>query len=582
MATYRFEIGGIDRTTSIEPGVSFDKNSGGRGNARFVTKDPGGTWKPDLNETFEVIRDDVSPEVVLWSGEITRITEREERTWPDASLFCDVACSDATAICDRRVVLRYYSELTGGTLADVASSLVADYLADDGYTYGGAPGVLVNGITFAAITLREAFDQLAAATGTSWIIGADKSVTFYTGAAPVSAAAVDLTDALANYIDVRITRAGSRQANRVYIRNNRNLGGTWTDTFSGNGVQTIFPTVMQLSAAPIVQVNGVDQYVVEFALIGSSPGYDWYWIQDGHGVIQNPADPELTGGDVLTVTYQSPLPYIAIAEDAASIAANGLIERVIEVVDYTDTATLDDLAARQLAELAAEPEEVEITTFVDEFEPGQLLTITTAVPSISGDYLIESVSAREEDQIQFRYSLRCASQAAPQAGRRSNPATYFREIIDATRRPMIDFPLLDSSPQESPAGGGAATSPADDGWYHGAMITDDPLAVGTSVMDAPFAVLVEADEKVVLEEALAVAQTAPTGTATFTVKRSTDGTSWSDVLVISISSGQRRSSYITSFLIDELNRGDELQVDVDAANGAQGVTIHLTGRITAV
>lgn len=560
---YRLEINGTDLSNKIEPGtVSYDMNAGGRGNARFQTRDAGGTWKPTKGDTFEIIRQDVSPERILWSGIVARVTEREARTWPNASLFCDVSCDDATAICDQRVVLRYYSELTGGTLNDVASDLVTDYLSDLGYTYSG-PAALLGGITFAAITLREAFNQLAAATGTSWMITAAKVVTFY-GAGGFGAASTQLTDAAENYIEAQITRLQSKHANRIYVRNNKDLGATWTDTFSGNGVNTMFPTVYQLPSAPVVKVNGVAQQVVEFAQIGSTPGYDFYWFQDGMGVIQNPLDMPLSSSDVLTVEYASPLPYIAIAESPASIATYGLIEEVVEVTDYTDKATLDAVALEQVMSRAPLPVEIEISTFVDGYEPGQLLHIETVVPPINGDYLIESVSGKEEDQLQFRYSLRCSTQAEPQASRRANPATYFREIVDATRKPM-PTPAMESD------------------WFHGAFIATDPLAVANNVMDTPFEVMVPTGFKVVLDEVHAVAMTAPSGSpATFRLKRSNDqGTSWDTVCTCNIPASTRHGDFITAFSVSDLARGDELQIDVTAANNAQGITVHIRGRVVA-
>lgn len=571
MLKYRLEIAGVDRSNKIEPGsVSFDMNAGGRGNAKFQTRDKGGTWKPTKGDTFEIIRQDVSPERILWSGVVGRVTEREARTWPNASLFCDVSCDDATAICDGRIVLRYYSELTGGTLGDVAYDLVADYLGDLGYTYSG-PVALLGGITFAAITLREAFDQLASATGTSWTITSAKVVKFY-GPGGAGAASISLTDAAENYIEARITRLQSRHANRVYVRNNKDLGAVWTDTFSGNGVNTMFPTVYQLPAAPVVKVNGTVQNVVEFAEIGSG-GYDFYWFQDGIGVVQNPESTPLGGGDVLEVSYASPLPYIAIAESPASIATYGLFEEVVEVTDYTDKATLDAIALERVMTMAPLPAEIEISTFVDGFEPGQLLTINTAVPEINDSYLIESVSASEEDQIQFRYALRCSSQSTPQASRRANPATYFREIIDSTRRPIE---MQDTSPA---SGSGSSRDNAN-------IIQEllaNPIAVGDRVMDTYGLVTAPSGYKHELVTARAIAKfppaSSPAGNCVLKPVYSTDdGATWQPFCTITIAGGDSESAEVTTFDVPALLNGWWIDLNVIETGFAGGVCVEIVTR----
>lgn len=432
---YRFVIDGVDRTGYLEPGVSFELNIDGGGSLSLVAKDKTGAWAPLVDEQIDVYDDSVSPSVKLFGGIVDQVSQVHIQT--TSAIFCEVKCIDYSGYCERRIVGRYFNLLYGGTSQNIANALATDYLADFGITYDlyGSFSTVVGEVTFNFVPVNEALDILARLAGAHWVVDEDKLLRLFTTTANYYAAPANLTDALANYVSARVSYSRGRFANRVIVKNSRDLLAMYTETWYGNGVQTMFYTSVNLRSAPIVTVNSVEKIVLEMAIAMASPvpTYDWYWIQDGVGVIQNPLATPLSGGaspDRIDISYPSKLPYVAIAEDLASIAAVGYFEKVVEAKDVETKAALDDIAASHLEARNDGLAAVEIVTRVDGFKPGQMVTVALDAPAVSGDFLVESVSAREVDITHFEYTLRLS-----QKGRRDkDPARFFETLIQMSRQ----------------------------------------------------------------------------------------------------------------------------------------------------
>jgi hypothetical protein len=191
----------------------------------------------------------------------------------------------------------------------------------------------------------------------------------------------------------------------------------------------IFETTYAQTVPPIVKVNGVAQAVVELAQIGSLP-FQFYYISGGIGVFRNQNLPALGGGDTVTIAYPSPLPYVAIAEDTASIADVGLLEAIVEGREIHDKAQLQEIADGALARGMEEAVEVEVETRVDGFEPGQLVTISTTQPLASGTFLIESVSSREVQREHFVHTIKASDR---QFQRSTAQHKFFGDLIERGR-----------------------------------------------------------------------------------------------------------------------------------------------------
>jgi hypothetical protein len=438
VSRYRVIIGGADRTNYVRvgapsgPGIGLDQSIGARSLASFTTLDRAGVWAPVFGQTVAIWDDAISPARLLFSGRVDRSTVRHIQG-ADA-LEAQVSCADASAIVETIVVIEFFPIGTYGMLHNVAAALTATYLGAQGYTFDSVNSInaYVGEITFSGVSLKTAFDTLAQIAACSWVITTDKVVKFFTLASGAVANPLAITDAAENYVSASITRTSSDFANRVYATSTIPITSDWTDTWTGNGWQTMFATLYSLAAAPVVKVNGVTQTVIESALLNTSPqpAYDWFWIAGGLGVFQNPADSPLTSGDTLTVTYPSPVGYVAMAESPYSQEAYGLIEKIVPNVYAEDQAALDAAAAAELDRVIVDTSKAEIVTREDGFEAGQIVTVDIAKPLISGTFMIENMTARELAQDAMEYTLRLSPKVVNRVSTRANPAEYIGRLIN--------------------------------------------------------------------------------------------------------------------------------------------------------
>lgn len=454
MSRYSVYIAGVDRTgyvrvgAPVGPGIALDGSIGARSTASFTTLDRSGVWSPVVGQSVDVYDDETSPSVLRFTGVVDRVTSRHIQG--AGALESSVSCADNSAVVESRVVVRFFRLLDYGMLDRIATALVEDYLGALGYTYDSTNSINaeVGEITFAGVSLKSALDTLAQITGSSWIITADKKLRYFRVEEGASSPPTAISDDLENYVSATVTTTTSTFANRVYATSGRTLTQDWTDTFTGNGVQTMFITVYNLAEAPTVRVNGVAQTLIESARLAESPqpAYDFYWILGGAGVFQNPTASPLTSADTLTVTYPSSLPYIALAESPYSQSIFGVFETLISNADATDRETLDAIAAAELERLCAFDADAEIVTREDGFAAGQTVYVDIATPPILGFYLIENMTAREIGQSGFEYTLRLTKRSRDRVSPRANPAEYFGRLINepaagGSAREVITFIL---------------------------------------------------------------------------------------------------------------------------------------------
>jgi len=163
-------------------------------------------------------------------------------------------------------------------------------------------------------------------------------------------------------------------------------------------------------------------------------GWAFYYINGNAGVFRNQTLPALSGVDTVVVLYPSPLPYVAMARNAASVAAEGLRQELIEVKDIDDRDQLQDMADAGLLRAVEEPVELEVVTRTGGFEPGQLLTVNTALPLVaSSTFLVESVHSSEVGQFHFLHMLKLSNTQYQQT---SGPNRFFGDLIARDRLTM--------------------------------------------------------------------------------------------------------------------------------------------------
>lgn len=554
-------IANVNRNDFLKPtGIRIDRQLNGADSCTLELQDWAEIYVPPLGAMVEIYQGTT----LRFSG-LAEETEEGDRSWGECKR--QIRAGGWKRILDRRIVFASYQ--AGYNLAGIVLDLLANLALGEGLTmrHVDAGPTFTEKIVFQGVTLAQAFDQLAVATGLDWYVDWDRDIhfsQFATNPAPFS-----ITDTSENWRRLRVRRNLRDYRNVQYVRNNTGLSPLRTDTFMGDGVIRFFVTRYPLWAAPAVTVDGVPKTVGE---LGVDSGKDWYWIgPSSYGVENLAPNAPLAAGSVLAVTYPSDFPNVVCIEDAAQIAAraaaeggNGRHEAIEDVSDVAEEATALTIAQGLLDRygVSGPPVDVEFETDTAGLEPGQVLTVAVTKPPVAGAFLIESISgvwipSANTARSLFRWQVRATSGWC-----QGDWKAVWARLADKARHPKpVEL--------ETHSWDLAETIPG---------ITPEPLTIGTDLANP---VIIQRSG--IVQSAMAAAKTAPTGQdAIIDIK--INGVSifragMANHLIIPDGSTavQTKTDFSAGILI--VNPGDVLTVDVEQVGSTvagQDLTVYLS------
>lgn len=436
---FTFFIAGVDRSAYVDvnqtPSGTSQITSGAT--ARFVTQDAsGGGWMPAEGDDVQIF-EGATP---VFFGSITRTVE--ERLIKTTVPRVTVTCGDATIKMANRVTNAFYSLDLWGSVYFIAPDLVQKHLTDLGITYVPQTSDLfpIGDQLFYCLPVSEALTQMAKAMNADWVVDLNKNLRFLSIATAI-ANANGFSDASGNWIEVQATRTLALEGNRIFAKSSAQLPQAQTDTFPGNpyGIYVMTYPPRDANLLPVIKVNGVQKIVVSYDDASSGVPYDFYRV--GTAVSMNGFHTPLSSSDTVTVTYPSPIPYVAVAEDAVDIAANGLKEVILECGNITSKAVLQEIADAALARLKARATQLMIATAGNvqgtalpaanrDWQPGQTVSVnftaSAGATPVVDTFLVDTVSWTIRDNV-LRFQTLTLVNAQYQ--RTANPAKWMADLI---------------------------------------------------------------------------------------------------------------------------------------------------------
>jgi hypothetical protein len=403
-------IAGVDRSAWIKIGIrrSMTLSGGSKATCELVVVN-----EPSRRSTY---RPEVGDEVILYErgtkffAGLIDTTEEYDYTGTSALNEITCRCVDYGALCDRRIIGWHYELWAGALATNIMDAIAVAKLADFGVRLAGATVNDNIGIqTYNWVTVTEAYNSIAQMVNGTWRIDFDKNLWLLSadGSSGYAAAPFNIAQNDGNWAEMRVERSASRKVNRQGVRNSQDLQVLWTDSFTGDGAQTIFVTMAQLKFKPIVRVDGVDQVVVGE---GETSG-TWDFLWEPFSVFAHVAP---AADAVIEVLYPSPLSHVEWAEDTADIAANGLYEAVEELKDLPTTEAMQLAAQALLEQRTAPPVSVTYVTREPGLDIGMSQTIDTARPLCSADMVIQQIDSEEEGKARFfRHVVRASTARIP-------------------------------------------------------------------------------------------------------------------------------------------------------------------------
>jgi hypothetical protein len=346
----------------------------------------GPEWRPEDGAEIFVLEDGVR----RFGG---NLIEPEEEASPGSDLlFMNCTGIEYSAICDRRLVARAY---TNQTLGDIVRDIVAQDMSDEGIDVSAVEtGDTIKKAVFNWESVTQAFNELAELTGMSWWIDENKLLHFRTRTSIIGP---PLNNRAIRGGSLRVKKDRQNYRNHQVLRAGAGLTDVRTETFVGDGTRRTFNTSFKMATQPIVTVNGVVQTIGVRQLQTEKT---WYWNKGATELSQDSTATILSTADVLTVTYQGLFPIIISTQRGPEVAARRAIEggsgRYSRVEERSNIETIDAaIAAAQacLDRYGSITSSVTCYTDTPGFAPGQLSSVDFPQHGLAADYLIESISA---------------------------------------------------------------------------------------------------------------------------------------------------------------------------------------------
>jgi len=408
-------INGVDRSDKIRfPSLETkDRINQEADIARFVIEEYGDqTFRPEVNQEVIITVDGTR----TFGGVIIEL----EQTIEGASIIVhEITCKDWSQHADR---LRVIDRFEDTNLQTVVESLIADYAAIYGFTDTNVMGadIAIASVSFNELSLSECFNKLAKLTGYSWYIDPFKDVHFFKKndeAAPfnLSGVIVDgLLETSENFVwnSLVLKSDFSQIRNRVKIRGGEARAEERTKLWAGDGETDTFSTDHKFAEIPVVEVNGTP-VTVGVDYLNQDEDFDAMWsfqqkyIRFTAGNI--PAAPG--GGDVTNIAITGiPLkPLVVQKQNNPSVVQYG----VYEFVEYNDSLkTRDEALQFAQSKLEAYSDSIRAGSFQTQtpgLKSGQTININIPSRGISEDFMIQTVTFRQESKETYLWSVEVAT-----------------------------------------------------------------------------------------------------------------------------------------------------------------------------
>jgi len=391
-------IEGTDRSSLIEfESLVVNQNiTDSVDTAKFIIRKYGSrTYTPVYGEEVKIY-DGASQ---IFGGIIRKINEKVE-SGADGLVY-DIECSDYTAEMDNLLVAQSYDSKTiNEIITDILSKYAPTFDANNVNS-----DFLINKIVFNQVRVSACIKKLAEIVNYEWYVDENKSVHFFINTEKT--APFDLTDTSGNYVSKTLERIldGTTIVNRVKVRGGEYDGSLYTDeiTVSGSNSKSFsLPykfsnlTIKLNTVAQTVGIDNIDDFTTKDVL---------YNFQEKTIRWEN----ALTDADVIEFSGNPRVRVFAVAEDSASIALYGKIEKLIREDDIKDNTVARN---RALAELYAYSDNVidaKFETRTAGLRAGMSIQLTSTKRACDDTLVIKSISFKPIDPNTMGYKVECIS-----------------------------------------------------------------------------------------------------------------------------------------------------------------------------
>ena len=333
----------------------------------------------------------------------------------------DVQCVDHTFQFDRILAAKTY---TSQTISAIIADLVASYAPS--FTANNAvSSFVVAKIVFNQIPLSQCLRRLADIVRYDWYIDEDKDVHFFDKFA--NSAPYGLTDTAGNHVFTTLKRTedGSQLVNRVRVRGGLYDGTLYTDIITASGTPMSFNLPYQF-ANLVIEVSTGGAYAQQ------QVGVDFIDVFNGGAgtpisVLYNYQAQSFRFGTPVAANTKvrfsgnPKIPVLAIAQDGASVALYGAIEKIIRDDSIASNTVARKRAAAELLAFSEIVLDATFTTYQSGLRTGMILRVSSAARGFDDDLIIKTIAFKPRTNTAYEYQVNCIS-------------TYRYDFLDLLRK----------------------------------------------------------------------------------------------------------------------------------------------------
>ena len=386
--------------------LSYTDTLNDRTTCSFIAIDP--TFDIDVGMEVTVEEDSV----VIFVGTVDSVSENGDKT-----NYVSVACVDFSQLIDKRIIANSYENEIAG---DIVRDFINTVFTEEGITEGNVQdGPVISKAVFNYDSGNIGMNYLADTTGFNWEINNLKQLNFFDRSTFVSP--FELNDFSHNYKDLTVKKSRSNYRNRQYIR-----AGTDTTaeiplekpTPKPDGVSKTFVVRLPIAQKPRIFINTVEVDPAFIGINGVDKDMKYYFSYNSNAITQDNSQTLLIDTQVIEITYKGLYPLLVVTELSGQVSArkvieggSGVHENIIQESNLDTRQAAMDFAQGKLEKYGIIPKVVTFNTYDKGLRAGQLLSITNTKHNLSGTFLIDSVSGRN-DGILTLYSIRCLDGAS--------------------------------------------------------------------------------------------------------------------------------------------------------------------------
>lgn len=383
-----------------------------------------------VDPTFEITK---GMEVVITDGVENIFSGKvfKPKSTGDSIKEISVSCTDYSTLVDKRIIAESYENMLAG---DIVKDFILKYFIDEGITEGAIQdGPIIEKAVFNYDNGNKALNYLSDLTSFFWEVDKDKKLNFFDRATYNSP--FDLTDTSLNYNGFTVEEDASNYRNRQYLRAGQDISTLQTREFKGDGETAVWAVDLPIAKEPTIKVNGV---IKTIGLRGLTENMDFYWSHNDKTISQDRNGVKLTTSSILTVEFNGYYPIIVVADSIGEIntrkeleGGSGLYENVMEESSLDTRNSALDYTNKMLDKYGFIAKVVNFDTHIGGLRAGQLINIKNSQHNVSGDYLIESVTTRDDGAINI-YSIKCLD-----GSKLGGWEKFFRGLVNSGKRLVI-------------------------------------------------------------------------------------------------------------------------------------------------